>query len=76
GTAAGFADACFALSGIVAPSVMGFSVARTGTYDGGFLVMTALCLIGAVAMLFFTKEPPRLQASDDSVDHREAVKRV
>ncbi|MCX0270444.1 MFS transporter [Nocardia zapadnayensis] len=59
GTAAGFADACFALSGIVAPSVMGFIVSETGTYDGGFIVMTVLCLIGSAAMLFFTKEPER-----------------
>ncbi|MGW0180791.1 MFS transporter [Nocardia sp. NPDC003345] len=59
GTAAGFADACFALSGIIAPSVMGFIVGRTGTYNGGFIVMTVLCLIGAAAMLLFTKEPER-----------------
>lgn len=59
GTAAGFADACFALSGIIAPSVMGFIVGRTGTYNGGFIVMTALCLIGAAAMLLFTEEPER-----------------
>ncbi|MFQ6396169.1 MFS transporter [Nocardia sp. KC 131] len=59
GTAAGFADACFALAGIIAPSVMGFIVARTGTYDGGFIIMAALCLIGSAAMLLFAKEPPR-----------------
>ncbi|WP_328389384.1 MFS transporter [Nocardia sp. NBC_00416] len=63
GTAAGFADACFALSGIIAPTVMGFIVGRTGTYNGGFLVMTILCLVGAVAMLFFTKEPEREPAA-------------
>ncbi|WP_280422676.1 MFS transporter [Nocardia carnea] len=65
GTAAGFADACFALSGIIAPSVMGFIVGRTGTYNGGFIVMTALCLIGAAAMLFFTKEPERAPLGTD-----------
>ncbi|MGY0501472.1 MFS transporter [Nocardia sp. FBN12] len=59
GTAAGFADACFALSGIIAPSAMGFIVGRTGTYNGGFIVMTVLCLIGAAAMIFFTEEPER-----------------
>lgn len=63
GTAAGFADACFALSGIVAPSVMGFIVSETGTYDGGFIVMSVLCLIGSAAMLFFTKEPERPAAA-------------
>lgn len=65
GTAAGFADACFALSGIIAPSVMGFIVGRTGTYNGGFIVMTVLCLIGAAAMLFFTKEPERAPLGTD-----------
>ena len=65
GTAAGFADACFALSGIIAPAVMGFIVGRTGTYNGGFIVMTVLCLIGAAAMLFFTKEPERPQIGPD-----------
>ncbi|MBF6350252.1 MFS transporter [Nocardia flavorosea] len=65
GTAAGFADACFALSGIIAPSVMGFIVGRTGTYNGGFIVMTVLCLIGAAAMLLFTKEPERAQSGPD-----------
>ncbi|MFI5714759.1 MFS transporter [Nocardia sp. NPDC051750] len=65
GTAAGFADACFALSGIIAPSVMGFIVGRTGTYNGGFIVMTVLCLIGAAAMLFFTKEPERPQVGPE-----------
>ncbi|WP_228000078.1 MFS transporter [Nocardia australiensis] len=64
GTAAGFADACFALAGIIAPSVMGFIVTRTGTYDGGFIVMAALCLIGSTAMLLFAKEPPRQQATE------------
>ncbi len=76
GTAAGFADACFALSGIVAPSVMGFSVSRTGTYDGGFLVMTALCLVGAVAMLFFTKEPQRPHAATSEFDDPAHLRRA
>lgn len=65
GTAAGFADACFALSGIIAPAVMGFIVGSTGTYNGGFIVMTALCLIGAAAMLFFTVEPERAPLESD-----------
>ncbi|KMO78793.1 MFS transporter [Mycolicibacterium chubuense] len=59
GTAAGFADACFASSGIVAPIVMGFFVSTTGSYNGGFVVMSALCLVGAAAMFFLTKEPQR-----------------
>lgn len=57
GTAAGFADACFAAAGIVAPSVMGFVVTGTGTYLGGFFVMAGLCLAAALAMLVGTTEP-------------------
>ncbi len=59
GTAAGFADACFALAGIIAPSVMGFIVDRTGTYDGGFIAMSALCVIASFALLLFAQEPGR-----------------
>lgn len=66
GTAAGFADACFALSGIIAPAAMGFIVGSTGTYNGGFIVMTVLCLIGAAAMLFFTEEPQRPASGTES----------
>ncbi|MEV5651424.1 MFS transporter [Nocardia sp. NPDC052254] len=63
GTAAGFADACFALAGIIAPSVMGFIVDRTGTYDGGFIAMAVLCLIGSLALLLFAEEPRRRQVA-------------
>lgn len=61
GTAAGFADACFAAAGIVAPSVMGFIVTATGSYNGGFIVMAGLCLTASLAMLFGTTEPSRYQ---------------
>jgi sugar phosphate permease len=56
-TAAGFADAAFALSGIIAPSVMGFIVQNTGTFTSGFVVMCALAVVGALLMLFCTREP-------------------
>jgi nitrate/nitrite transporter NarK len=55
GVAAGFADAAFALSGIVAPSVMGFIVTETGSFSSGFVVMTVLALIGAGSMLLLPK---------------------
>ncbi|MER5438456.1 MFS transporter [Streptomyces sp. NPDC002790] len=55
GVAAGFADAAFALSGIVAPSVMGFIVSVTGSFSSGFVVMTVLAVIGAGAMLVLPK---------------------
>jgi len=56
-SAAGFADASFALSGVIAPSVMGFVVQNTGTFTSGFVVMCALAVAGALLMLFCTREP-------------------
>lgn len=60
GAAAGFADAAFALSGVVAPSLMGLVVASTGTFTSGFVVMIALALVAALLMLLFTREPTRM----------------
>ena len=56
GSAAGFADACFALSGIVAPLVMGLIVQSTGTFASGFAVMIVLAVAAAALMLFATRE--------------------
>ena len=61
-SAAGFADAAFALSGIVAPGVMGFIVAGTGTFTSGFVTMSVLAAIGALLMLFGAREPQRSAA--------------
>lgn len=58
GVAAGFADASFALSGIVAPSVMGYIVSSTGSFSSGFVVMTVLAVIGAGSMLVLPKSRP------------------
>jgi predicted MFS family arabinose efflux permease len=58
-SAAGFADASFALSGIIAPGVMGFIVAGTGTFTSGFVTMSVLAAIGALLMLFAVREPQR-----------------
>ncbi|MET8784711.1 MFS transporter [Streptomyces sp. NPDC004589] len=63
GVAAGFADAAFALSGIVAPSVMGFIVSSTGSFSSGFVVMTALAVVGAGSMLVLPRHRPRLEVS-------------
>ncbi len=65
GSAAGFADACFALSGVVAPLVMGFIVQSTGTFASGFVVMVVLALVGAGLMLFCTREPERAQIESE-----------
>lgn len=51
GSAAGFADAFFACSGIAAPTVMGFIVQSTGTFTSGFFLMSALAVSGAMLML-------------------------
>jgi sugar phosphate permease len=59
GVAAGFADAAFALSGIVAPSVMGFIVSSTGSFSSGFVVMTVLAVIGAGSMLVLPQRDRR-----------------
>lgn len=56
GSAAGFADACFALSGIVAPLVMGVVVQTTGTFASGFAVMIVLAVVAAALMLLGTRE--------------------
>jgi sugar phosphate permease len=55
-SAAGFADAAFGLSGVVAPSVMGYIVSGTGTFTSGFVVMTVLAIVAAVLMLGCTRE--------------------
>ncbi|GAA4872284.1 MFS transporter [Saccharopolyspora cebuensis] len=56
GSAAGFADAAFAASGIVAPSVMGFIVSSTGSFTSGFVVMAGLAVAGALLMLLVPRE--------------------
>ncbi|MFJ9123424.1 MFS transporter [Streptomyces sp. NPDC102340] len=69
GVAAGFADAAFALSGIVAPSVMGLIVSVTGSFSSGFVVMTVLAVVGAGAMLVLPKRGPgRSQPLDIQAD--------
>lgn len=66
-SAAGFADACFALSGIVAPLVMGLIVQATGTFASGFAVMIVLALLAAALFLFGTREPARPAAGTEAV---------
>ena len=58
-TAAGFADAAFAISGVIAPLVMGLIVESTGTFTSGFVTMSVLAVLGAMLMLFATREPTR-----------------
>lgn len=74
GSAAGFADASFALSGLIAPIVMGFIVDRTGTFNSGFIVMAALAIIGAMLMLFCTTEDQSQEHTnkDSAAEHSPA----
>ena len=64
GSAAGFADAAFAASGIVAPSVMGFIVSSTGSFTSGFVVMAGLAVAGALLMLLVPRE--RVERSESA----------
>ncbi|MHB1630367.1 MAG: MFS transporter [Bacilli bacterium] len=52
--AAGFVDAAFALSGIVAPAIMGFVSQTTGSFGSGFVVMVVLAVLSGVGLLVFT----------------------
>ncbi|UNT00677.1 MFS transporter [Streptomyces tubbatahanensis] len=61
GLAAGFADAAFASSGIVAPSAMGYIVTTTDSFSSGFVLMTGLAVIGALALLVL---PRRTRPAD------------
>lgn len=63
-SAAGFTDASFALSGIVAPVIMGFIVSDTGTFTSGFILMSVLAAVGALLMLFCPKERRPAPAAD------------
>jgi MFS family permease len=56
GFAAGLVDACFGISGIVAPIIMGFIVQETGSFQNGFLVMFAVAVIGAAGLVLFARE--------------------
>jgi sugar phosphate permease len=56
GAASGFVDAGFAISGIVAPFIMGFVKQITGSFNGGFILMIIFALISAFSLLFLTKE--------------------
>jgi predicted MFS family arabinose efflux permease len=65
--AAGFVDAAFALSGIVAPALMGFVSQATGSFSSGFMVMIILALLSGLGLLLFTRERGR-QASALTVE--------
>lgn len=56
GFAAGLVDASFAASGIATPIIMGYTVERTGSFDGGFLTMMIIAVAGALAMIVFTRD--------------------
>ncbi|MDD7921219.1 hypothetical protein [Actinomycetospora callitridis] len=47
---------------------MGFIVSSTGTFTSGFVLMSALAAIGALLMLFATREPARRETPTRSVE--------
>ena len=67
-SAAGFTDASFALSGILAPIIMGLIVSSTGHFTSGFVLMSVLAAAGALLMLFATREPAPRPAPTRSVE--------
>lgn len=64
--AAGFVDAAFALSGIVAPSVMGFTSQMTGSFSSGFIVMIVLALISGIGLVAMTRNHSKSRITSDS----------
>ncbi|UNC16533.1 MFS transporter (plasmid) [Acidiphilium multivorum] len=64
GFAAGIVDACFGISGIVAPIIMGTIVQHTHSFQNGFLVMVFAGILGALGLIFFTRENPHRLARE------------
>ncbi|MBK0870198.1 MFS transporter [Saccharopolyspora sp. HNM0986] len=62
-SAAGFVDAAFALAGIIAPSIMGFVVDRTGTFTSGFVLMSCLAAASALLLLLTGTNPRQAAAT-------------
>lgn len=58
--AAGILDAAFGLSGVVAPIVMGYIVGFTGSFAGGFVVMMAVALLGALCLIVLSRRGDRM----------------
>lgn len=72
--AAGFVDAAFALSGIVAPPVMGIISQATGSFSSGFVVMIVLAILSGVGLLLFTRNRSRVSSGrSDSSTQIDAV---
>ncbi len=51
GTALGFMDAIFAISGIIAPSLTGIVLTMTGKYEAGFILLTILGISSSLLVL-------------------------
>jgi MFS family permease len=50
GTISGFMNTGFGVAGILSPLVFGILVDRTGSWRGGFIVGSAILVVGAVAI--------------------------
>jgi sugar phosphate permease len=52
GTISGFMNTGFGIAGILSPLIFGILVDRTGSWGGGFIVGSAILILGAIAIVF------------------------
>lgn len=60
GTALGIADACFAISGFLAPVITGMIIQYTNSYKAGFILMVALAISSIITVIAYHR--PSLQS--------------
>ncbi len=64
GTALGVMDACFAISGFVAPTITGWLITLTGHFTAAFVLLTLLALSSVIVILLFHR-PDEAQRLDE-----------
>jgi ACS family hexuronate transporter-like MFS transporter len=57
GTAGGFMHMLGTLSGVVGPTVTGFIIQSTGTFNSSFVLASTLGIIGALIIAMFIDAP-------------------
>ena len=55
-TAQGIMIGFSALAGMIAPTITGFLVQATGTFHSAFILIAAICAIGALTTILFQKD--------------------
>ncbi|MCL9781938.1 MFS transporter [Vibrio sp. S4M6] len=66
GTATGIMEACFAVSGIVAPIITGYLVQFTGTFKSGLFLLVAFGLSSVILSLLFHRPDNSIKQSYQS----------